>query len=337
MKTLLLPFSLAAAIFAIGATGLRAQEEAEHIPYTDRPEVREFAVKFATKHAHNPSMILAVLAEAEFKPRIIELMDRAPEGTWDWGRYKKFVDEDRISRGAQFWDEHKETLLRAEEVYGVPPEIVLGILAMETRFGRVMGSTRILDALMTLGFDYPRRASFFRRELEQFLLMSFEEGFAAQDIQGSYAGAMGYGQFMPSSYRRYATDFDGDGVRDLLGNVVDAIGSTASYLAEHGWVRGEPLLVPALAIGDVDSMTFNRFGNSRAKDLDEVAKVLMPLGPIPDPQKKVWPVRLVDGQPMFFIAFDNFHAITRYNHSRLYSMAVVQLARKISRRHKGEG
>lgn len=302
------------------------------VPYGLREDVRQFAVEFAAEHGFAESEVRTILSRGRHRASILRIMARTPEGTWDWGRYRKLVDERRITGGLEFWDKYAETLARAEEVYGVPPEYVLGVLGMETRYGTITGTYRVLDALMTLGFDYPRRAKFFRKELGQFLLMVREEGFDPEEVLGSYAGAIGYGQFIPSSYRHFAVDFDGDGVRDLRLNPHDAIGSIASYLAEHGWRRDGQVVLDADLVGEEKDLTFNRFGKRRGMKLQKTAQVLAPRTPVPADEPLVWPVRLVDGEPSYYLGLANFHAITRYNHSRLYAMAVVELARRIAER-----
>jgi len=193
------------------------------------------------------SYIRDVLGRAKYQQSIIDAISRPAERRLNWGEYRAiFIEQRRINQAIQFWTEHKETLLRAEDVYGVPPEIVLAIMGVETRFGRITGSYRVLDALSTLGFDYPKRADFFIGQLGDYFRLARQEGVEPGVLKGSYAGAMGYGQFIPSSFLAYAVDFDGDQHRDIWGNPVDAIGSVANYFARHGWRSGEPIISEVL-------------------------------------------------------------------------------------------
>ena len=162
-------------------------------------------------------------------------MNKQPEGTLTWSKYKRMmISEDRINSGKKFIRSYRKDLERAEEIYGVPIEIIASIIGIETKYGKIMGNTRVLDSLSTLSFDYPRRSKFFKIQLEEFLLLAEEEALDPSKIKGSIAGAVGYGQFMPDSYRNYAVDFDFDGKRDILDNPVDAIGSVANFLNKKG-------------------------------------------------------------------------------------------------------
>ena len=175
-------------------------------------------------------------------------MNRQPEGTMTWERYRGImVNESRISAGKEFINSYRQDLQRAEKIYGVPAEIIASIIGIETRYGRIKGNIRVIDSLSTLAFDYPRRSKFFKVQLEEFLLLSREENFNLEEIEGSIAGAMGYGQFMPDSYRDYAVDFDNDGVRDILNNPIDAIGSVANFLHKKGkWKPNVPIAMSCL-------------------------------------------------------------------------------------------
>ena len=188
----------------------------------------EFVNKMVEEHSFDRDWVEGILAEAEKKQSIIDAMERPAESVMTWGRYRKiFIQDSRIDQGVAFWKEHADTLARAEKEFGVPAEMIVGIIGVETRYGRNKGSYRVVDALATLGFDFPRRSKFFLGQLEQYLLMVREQDFDPLSFKGSYAGAMGYGQFIPSSYRAYAVDFDDDGQADIVTNVVDAIGSVA--------------------------------------------------------------------------------------------------------------
>ena len=234
--------------------------------------------------------------------------------------------------GAAFAREHRPVLERVRERFGVPPEIVAAIIGVETFYGRYTGRYRVIDALSTLAFFAPRRGEFFRRELEEYLLFLDEENRGAADLMGSYAGAIGIPQFIPSSYRAYAVDFDGDGRRDLSGSVVDAAGSVGSYLHRHGWRAGEPVAIPLAGAPPDAARTDALAGELRPKlawrDLEE-AGLRAKDGTLPPPAPDT-PLALVrlDGTegPEYWAGFRNFYVITRYNRSALYAMAVHQLA-----------
>lgn len=312
------------------------EKQAKLPPYAERDEVRQFARELADEYDFDYDEVMEILANAEHRPRIIELMSRTPEGTWTWERYRNhFLDDQRIDGGVLFWRRYRDELAQAEEEYGVPAETIVAIIGVETRYGTVKGRTRILDALATLGFDYPRRSKFFLKELREFLLMQREEGLDPLELRGSYAGAMGWGQFMPSSYRAYAVDFDGDGVRDLLESPRDAIGSVANYLAVHKWKRDQIPVVPAAIVSEPeeDSLRFNR--RRPCCLLQELAAYMVPQPQDADlfaADEKVIPLRLTmndDAPPEYWIGRHNLYVITRYNTSLLYAMAVHTLGQTI--------
>ena len=196
--------------------------EADQTPYLERDEVKEFIIKMEKEHKFSPSELESILGTAVHQERVIRIMNKQPEGTMTWSKYRNImVSEDRINQAKQFVESYKDQLIKAQDIYGVPAEIIASIIGIETRYGRITGGTRVVDSLMTLSFDYPRRAKFFKIQLEEFLLLSREEGLNPNKLKGSIAGAMGYGQFMPDSYRKYAVDFDSDGVRDILTNPID--------------------------------------------------------------------------------------------------------------------
>lgn len=213
-----------------------------HATDVQRPEIKDFIDRVAKQHGFERDALETLLAQSEFRQEAIDAITRPAEGK-PWHEYRPiFLTDARIKEGAEFMAAHREILQRAEREYGVPAEIITAIIGVETRYGRHAGKYRILDALVTLGFDYPPRAEFFRKELEQYLLLTRENKLDPLAQTGSYAGAMGYGQFIPSSYRKFAVDFDGDKVIDIINNPVDAIGSVANYLAINGWERSQPLV-----------------------------------------------------------------------------------------------
>ncbi|SIQ73484.1 lytic murein transglycosylase B [Marinobacterium stanieri] len=271
-----------------------------------------------------------VLAKAERKDSILEAISRPAERRLTWGEYRKiFVEPKRIRQGVAFWNEQAETLARAEETYGVPAEIIVAIIGVETRYGRIMGRYRVLDALATLGFDYPKRADFFRGQLIEFMRMSREESLDPTGPIGSYAGAMGYGQFIPSSFRDFAVDFDGDGKRNIWSNKVDAIGSVANYFHAHGWQSGEPVRSNVVMNKAADESWFNA-GLKPEVSLAEWAErgIATRKDLSLDQPATLMELTMADGEHYWF-GLQNFYVITRYNHSRLYAMAVYELSQAI--------
>jgi len=296
----------------------------------EREDVRAFAAEMREKHGFDPAWLQGVLADAELQPRIVELMSKPAERVMPWHAYRRhFLTDERIGAGVAFWTEHRDTLARVEQSSGVAAHVIVGIIGAETFFGRITGKFRVVDALATLAFDYPPRAKYFRAELEQFLLLAREESFDAGSVLGSYAGAMGNGQFMPRSYREWAVDGDGDGKRDLWGSWPDAIASVANYLADHGWRAGEPVAVPA-------SLWFPEDGALVAGKLapDSTVKSLRDRGLAFETTQGAKAPALfvrVDGvdAPELRAGFHNFGVITRYNRSVLYALAVEDLGRRI--------
>lgn len=331
----LLPRIWAPLLIAFLASGSAAAAAGAHQPL--RPEVEAFVVGMARRHDFNREALRRVFAKVQPRPAIIRAM-AAPATTRPWHEFRdRFVDAARISDGVSFWAQHAPVLDRASRVYGVPPEIIVAIIGIETRYGRDTGSFRVLDALATLAFDYPRRAEYFLGELEQYLLLAREAGVNALDPKGSYAGAMGIPQFMPGSYRKYAVDFDGDGRRDLWNNAADAIGSVANYLQSFGWQAGEIIVIPA-ETGD------STLDTTVAAGIKPVVKVgylrqhgIVPLTPVSDEAEAALFSVETELGPRFWLGFQNFYVITRYNRSINYAMAVFELARELRARVKPDG
>ncbi|MGQ4880271.1 lytic murein transglycosylase B [Billgrantia sp. LNSP4103-1] len=275
----------------------------------------------------------AALQGAAFQQGVLDAMAGAAERRLRWDEYREiFLQPERIARGVAFIDSHDEAFERAQAEYGVPPEIIAAIIGVETSYGRFTGRHRVIDSLSTLAFHHPARGSFFRGELAAFLEIAHEQEVEPGSLTGSYAGAMGYPQFIPTSYRAYAVDFDGDGQRDLWANPVDAIGSVGNYFAEHGWRRDEPIYVEAEGPETPpESVEFNRTLRPYA-EVGELARerVVSPAGL--DPKQRVIPLALeVDETSWRYrLGHENFYVITRYNHSHLYAMAVTELAEAIA-------
>lgn len=295
--------------------------------YSSRDDVREF-IKSLVIENFSESELLKVFGEVEYKQNIIEAISRPAEKVLTWSDYQDiFLREPRISAGKRFMETYDEPLQRAFEEYDVPPALLTAVIGVETMYGRYLGDYRVLDALVTLAFDYPPRATFFRKELYEFFMLVREEKQEITDLKGSYAGAMGYGQFISSSYRRYAVDFDGDGIRDIWRNPVDAIGSVANYLSEHGWSNGQ--VVVRIDADDIDESIFNVSlkPSITIADLEQFGvSVAAPRN------ERVSPMKLLGKQGSeYWLGFNNFYVITRYNHSKLYAMAVHQLSEALNK------
>ena len=305
-----------------------------------RAEIRSFVEEVAGRHSLDRDALYALLAKAQPQPSIVELISRPPERVVPWWEYRqRFLTEERINRGVEFWREHRETLERISAERGVAPEYLVAIIGVETFYGRVTGRYRVLDALATLAFDYPPRSAFFRSELEQFvLLVSEEEGVDPLKTTGSYAGAMGAPQFMPSSYRRYAVDGSGDNRRNLWDDWDDVIASIANYFRAHGWETGAPVLAEA-QLDPEPAFTIDP-GNL---ELNQTLDGLSALGVQVDIDLPgTTPVVLISAEekdgPAYRVGFRNFYVITRYNRSARYAMAVHDLAQAIAERYcKGAG
>lgn len=314
---------------------------AEPVPYHERPEGQAFINELARNYGFEPERTRQWLARASYQERIIELISRPAERTLEWHQYRDiFIKPERIESGKAFLQEHEVTFTRAEETYGVPREIIAAIIGVETWYGRHMGTHRVLDALTTLAFDYPPRSAFFRRELVQYFLMAREQGFEAGELKGSYAGAMGYGQFISSSYRHYAVDFDDDGVVDIFENPVDAIGSVANYFSEHRWREGRPVAhrLDLTSTPPAALMPRERRPSHTVSDIRKAGQDLA--RQVPDHVADSEPARLIkvisDQGTEYWLTYHNFYVITRYNHSHLYAMAVHELARHLGYREKQE-
>ena len=303
--------------------------------FANNPNARQFIDKMVNKHGFDRQQLQEILSQAKRLDSVLRLMDnqapttsvKPPSGpNGAWLRYrKKFITPDNVQNGVVFWNQYEDALNRAWQVYGVPPEIIVGIIGVETRWGRVMGKTRILDALATLSFNYPRRTEYFSGELETFLLMARDEQDDPLNLKGSFAGAMGYGQFMPSSYKQYAVDFSGDGHINLW-DPVDAIGSVANYFKAHGWVKGDQVAV--MANGQAPGLP-NGF-KTKYSISQLAAAGLTPQQPLGNHQQASL-LRLDVGTGyQYWYGLPNFYTITRYNHSTHYAMAVWQLGQAVA-------
>jgi membrane-bound lytic murein transglycosylase B len=301
--------------------------------YLSRADVLAFMGALQAEYQFDPGELERILGEARYVPSVARLI--GPERPADarpvvrsWPKYRaKFLTPKRINAGVQYWQEHEDYLRRAEAEYGVPAEVILGILGVETAFGSNTGSFRVIDALATIAFDGPRRQEYFREELKELLLLAREIGLDPLSVKGSYAGAMGLPQFMPSSYRRHAVDFDGDGFIDLVGSPADAIGSVAKYLKAYGWTPGEPAKVRVTLPADAASGLVS--GLQRAHtvaDLKKKGVKFTGATSLPQDACSIVELPVPGGKPSYIAGFGNFEAITRYNRSTFYATAVLELA-----------
>jgi membrane-bound lytic murein transglycosylase B len=324
---------------------------ASHLVYAATlPGIPEFIDEMVIKHKFKRAELERVFDRAQHLPNVIETISR-PATLKPWLEYRAaFVNPERISLGLKFWKKYRQTLQSAERKYGVPQEIILAVIGVETVYGQDAGTFRTIDALTTLAFDYPRRADFFRSELENYLLLAREQQFNLLAIRGSYAGALGIPQFMPSSYRTYGVDFNGNHRIDLLHEARDAIGSVASYLKSYGWVGSVPdksthvldaAATPPVAVrarvseeicaGDITTprtvAAWSTTGIVPSESLDQAR----------DETARLIDFTVADGGKEFWLAFNNFDVITRYNNSDFYAMSVLQLAEALKEAHKANG
>lgn len=299
--------------------------------FLEREGVRAFIDDVSSRGDFNAAELRGLFEEVKRQDEVLEAI-ADPAEALPWHRYRPiFITDQRVEGGVEFARDNAELLARAEREYGVPPAIVAAIIGVETFYGRHKGRYPVLDTLATLAFEYPPRSAFFRRELEQFLILARDEGIAPRAVKGSYAGAMGMPQFISSSYRHYAIDFDGDGRRDLWDSDADVIGSVAAYLAEHGWQRGEPIVHRVRPSND----DWRELTSDRLKPrTDGEALRAAGLGvdpPVADGERVLVFALETETDPQVWVGRRNFYAITRYNHSPLYAMAVYQLAERIRR------
>jgi membrane-bound lytic murein transglycosylase B len=304
--------------------------------YLSRADVRSFIDAMSSEHGIDRSDVERVLGDARHLPVVLRLVNpvpsSAPSPARSYTRYRaKFLTPELISAGSRFWSLHEETLRRAEAEFGVPAEVIVGVLGVETVFGGNTGSFRTIDALTTIAFDGERRQEYFRDELKELLLLARESGRDPLAIKGSYAGAMGLPQFMPSSYRRYAVDYDGDGAIDLLGSAVDAIGSIASYMKAFGWTPGETPTAPVrLALGSESELVS---GLERVHDVSDVqGKGVVFAGRDPPAGMcSIFELPTPGERSKFVAGFTNFEVVTRYNRSTFYASAVLELGDAIQK------
>ncbi|MDE1461859.1 lytic murein transglycosylase B [Spartinivicinus poritis] len=296
----------------------------------DKQVIEHFVAEMEAKHKFSRKKLETLFAKVERKQSILDAMSRPAEKTKTWGEYREiFLTNKRIKGGVDFWQKNQQALTRAEQQYGIPAEIIVAIIGVETFYGRQSGRFRVMDALSTLGFEHPRRGPFFRKELVNFLLMSREQGIDPLALKGSYAGAMGYPQFIPSSFRRFAIDFNNDKKVDIWKNSTDAIGSVANYFKSHGWETGKPVLATA----KVSGKSYRQALQPKLEPQKTISQIKS-LGwefstPVVD-KTKARAIELTGKRGVeHWVTLPNFYVITRYNHSTLYAMAVYQLGQAI--------
>ncbi|GAA5181423.1 hypothetical protein GCM10025771_28350 [Niveibacterium umoris] len=326
--------SLALFATALACPGSNCQAAASTTPaYADRAEGKAFAQELAAREALDEAEILAALRDAKYLPAVIQaILPPATPAAKSWVRYRaRYLDKTRIAGGVAFWRANEATLKRAEAEFGVPADIIVGILGVETIYGRNLGHFQTLSALATLAFDYPPRAALFQRELGELFLLARDRRVPVGSFRGSYAGAIGLPQFLPSSIRRYAVDYDGDGVISLDTSPADAIGSVASFLSQHGWEAGKQIAIPARVADPQRAAALIESGISPSFRLADFER----LGVSPDtPAAEDNRAALIDlaspeAPTEYWLGYQNFYVITRYNRSSFYAMAVFHLATAI--------
>lgn len=320
-------FSLVLALIVQGAAA------GESTRVDDLPETRAFIDEMVSRHGFNGPELSRQFEQITSNSRVLQLIKPASSPTQrSWERYRpRFLNEQRINGGVRFWQENKASLIRARALYGIPEEVIVAIIGVETLYGANTGGFRVFEALATLAFQYPRRAEFFRTELEQLLLLCRENKLDPLSVKGSFAGAIGIPQFMPGSQRRFAVDFDGDQRVDLSNSVDDAIGSVARFLEQHGWAEGQPIAVPARTATTPSSDLIEA---GIYPNLDITALETQGIHGAPARQSKAALIDLVSPgkSTEYWLGFNNFYVLTRYNRSSFYAMSVFQLASEIRQR-----
>ncbi|QEY60368.1 lytic murein transglycosylase B [Pseudomonas sp. C27(2019)] len=323
-------------IACLGFTLVAAHASAQENNYAQHPLASTLIEEMNAEYGFVSEPLRELFAQAQRKQFILDAISRPAERVKPWKDYRPiFITQSRVDKGIEFWAKNQDALQRAEQEYGVPAEIIVAIIGVETIYGGNTGGHRVIDALSTLAFDYPPRAPFFRQQLKEYLLLTREEQVDPLSLTGSYAGAMGLPQFMPGSFRAYAVDFDADGRIDIWNNPTDAVGSVANYFIEHGWQPGQQVVVRA----DIKDAGLAEQGLSDNLDPKINVQQLQKLGWTPrsplDKQRKVTAFRLEAEQGNeYWIGLANFHAITRYNRSVMYAMAVYELAELLSAARK---
>ena len=294
--------------------------------YSSNDAVKDFINEMHHKHDFDLNFLNSIFLSANKQQKIIDLMNRPAEKAFSWDKYRKrLVSPMRIENGKKFLNAYMTEFIAAEKEFGVPKEIIASIIGIESSYGSIKGSTRVIDSLATLSFDYPRRSKFFKIQLENFLLLSREENFDPLEVNGSYAGAMGFGQFLPESYRRLAIDFDEDGIRDIINNPADAIGSVANYLMKNGWQKGSNIAVEANLINKENPIsTIWKMKKNEYLELEPKNKVEF------DDLKSETYLQVAVSDDSYWIGGNNLKVLSRYNKSSFYVVAVFLLSKELA-------
>lgn len=322
---------LTRALCGAGFIGILLNGQATLAADYEGEKVAEFVEEMTRDYGFAGEQVVELLKQAERKQVILDAISRPAERVKPWKEYRPiFITDSRIAQGVDFWRQNEAALTRAEAEYGVPAEVIVAIIGVETFYGRNTGNYRVIDALSTLGFDYPPRQPFFRQQLREFLVLAREEQVDPLTLKGSYAGAMGLPQFMPSSFRAYAVDFDDDGHIDIWNNPVDAIGSAANYFKQHGWAAGEPVVARAAISGDAyeQGLTVGLepvMNAAQMRDLGWQSETSI----ADDTAVTAFRLEGAEGDE-FWLGLPNFYVITRYNRSVMYAMAVHQLSEQLA-------
>jgi len=339
------PTGAAAAKKKLRKVAVQSDAAVDAVAYGRRDDVMQFGAEIAARHGLDAVWVLDALAQARMVPSVARFIMPQPSGmAKNWAAYRaRFVEPTRVRAGAAFWRANEKWLARAEETFGVPPEIIVGIVGVETIYGQQMGNFRLVDALSTLAFDFPPgrkdRSAFFRDELEALFVLCRSEGIDPLALKGSYAGAFGMPQFMPSSFNRYAVDLDGDGHVDLQRNPADVIGSVANYLATFGWKTGLPtrfeVVPPEDPVAKARLLAPDIVPEFSAADFTSAGARLSDAGLASDSKLALVELENGDGVPTYVAGTTNFYAITRYNWSSYYALAVIELGEAVARERAG--
>ena len=317
-------------LYLIGSLFSHTSQANQPVPFENQQSIQQFIQEMVSEHKFDSDTLTRLFSQSRKYQSIIDAISRPAEAK-PWYEYRKiFVNRERVRGGVLFWNNNADTIESVANTYKIPPQILVSIVGVETRYGKHKGRYPVIDALSTLAFAYPPRASFFRSELKQYLLMTREEKFDPLEHKGSYAGAMGIPQFISSSFRRYAVDFDKDGKRDLWESVADAIGSVGNYFKEHGWKEGQPI-AHKVSVSGLKYRSLINSGSLKPEYTPEqlrLAGVALPDNLPADLKGTLIELDSGDG-PEYWAVWHNFYVISRYNHSALYSMAVFQLSNEI--------
>ncbi|MCY4044587.1 MAG: lytic murein transglycosylase B [Cellvibrionales bacterium] len=330
MKVNVFWVGLIAGVFWLSTHVSAGDKTVDENKYANDADIKAFAKEHAKKHKKDEQKTYNLLRQAKYKQSIIDAISRPAEFTHEWKDYAKiFLKEKRLAKGVEFWKKHQKVINEVSKKYGVEPEIILAIIGVETWYGSHMGDYRVLDALVTLGFDYPKRGKFFKKELEEYLLLLDEQRLDGTKLKGSYAGAMGFGQFIPSSYRAYAKSYDGIGAVDIWNDPKDAIASVANYLKMHGWRYGDLVADQIMTTDKIkDSLISEKLKLDKSVKQLRMQKVNVGESISADADVMLMKMQGQYGEE-YWVGFKNFYVITRYNRSTMYSLAVYQLAQML--------